>query len=122
MHVEDAVEAILALAGCSEALGKVFNVGSTEEVRIVDLANKIVQLVRGTDESNVVFDWKRPLSDLSRMTKPMQLGLKTCANGYRIIPRSMLTQGGRRATHWTKSCGIFYGQPSSKRTTKSRGV
>ena len=61
LHVEDAVEAILALAGCSEAVGKVFNVGSTEEVRIVDLANKIVQLVHGTEESAAVLGGSNPI-------------------------------------------------------------
>jgi UDP-glucose 4-epimerase len=47
LHVEDAVEAILALADCQAAIGEVFNIGSTEEVHIVDLAKKIIQMVRG---------------------------------------------------------------------------
>jgi len=46
LHVRDAVEAILALANCPDAVGEVFNIGSTEEVRIIDLALKILQLVR----------------------------------------------------------------------------
>jgi UDP-glucose 4-epimerase len=50
LHVEDAVEAILALADCPEAVGGVFNIGSTEEVRIVDLATKIMHLVHSNDQ------------------------------------------------------------------------
>jgi UDP-glucose 4-epimerase len=47
LHVDDAVEAILALADCPEAIGEVFNIGSTEEVRIVDLAKWIISLIPG---------------------------------------------------------------------------
>jgi UDP-glucose 4-epimerase len=46
LHVEDAVGAILALAECPQAVGEVFNIGSTEEVSIIDLAKKIIRLVR----------------------------------------------------------------------------
>jgi UDP-glucose 4-epimerase len=53
LHVVDAVEAILALADCQEAIGEVFNIGSTEEVRIIDLARKIIQLVRGDNEDSI---------------------------------------------------------------------
>lgn len=44
LHVADAVEAILNLAICPEAVGEVFNIGSTEEICIRDLANKILVL------------------------------------------------------------------------------
>ena len=41
MHVNDAVETLIALAEHPEANGEVYNVGSTEEITILDLANKI---------------------------------------------------------------------------------
>ncbi len=41
LHVQDAVEAILALADCPDAEGQVFNVGSQEEITIFELAEKI---------------------------------------------------------------------------------
>jgi UDP-glucose 4-epimerase len=44
LHVSDAVEAILALADCREAVGKVFNVGGVEEITIRELAQKILAL------------------------------------------------------------------------------
>jgi len=43
MHVRDAVEAIISLAECPEAVGEVFNIGSTEEVTIEHLANRVLQ-------------------------------------------------------------------------------
>lgn len=45
LHVADAVSAILALGQCPEAIGEVFNVGSTQEVTIGDLANLIIGMV-----------------------------------------------------------------------------
>lgn len=41
-HVSDTVAAMLGLLGCDEAIGEVFNVGSKEEVSILDLARRVV--------------------------------------------------------------------------------
>ena len=41
-HVSDAVAAMLGLLGRDEALGDVFNVGSQEEVSVLDLAQRVV--------------------------------------------------------------------------------
>jgi UDP-glucose 4-epimerase len=46
LHVRDAVDALIGLAKCPEAVGQVFNVGSTEQVTIVDLARIILELVQ----------------------------------------------------------------------------
>jgi UDP-glucose 4-epimerase len=53
LHVRDAVEAILALSNCPEAVGEVVNIGSTEEIAILDLAKKILEIV-GEQESSPV--------------------------------------------------------------------
>jgi UDP-glucose 4-epimerase len=45
LHVHDAVEAILALSENAAATGRVFNVGSVEEVSIYDLARLVLELV-----------------------------------------------------------------------------
>lgn len=50
LHVYDAVRAIIRLAECPEAVGQVFNVGSTEEITILDLATRVLQAV-GTSNS-----------------------------------------------------------------------
>jgi UDP-glucose 4-epimerase len=47
LHVRDAVEAIVALAESREAVGEVFNLGSTEEVSILELAQRVLQTVDG---------------------------------------------------------------------------
>ena len=44
LHVRDAVEAIISLSGCTEAIGQVFNIGSTEEVTILELASRIIRM------------------------------------------------------------------------------
>ncbi len=45
LHVHDAVRAIIGLSNSSEALGKVVNVGSTQEISMMNLARKVVHLV-----------------------------------------------------------------------------
>jgi UDP-glucose 4-epimerase len=47
LHVSDAVAAITTLAECEEAVGQVFNVGSTEEVSISELARAVLRVTRG---------------------------------------------------------------------------
>ena len=46
-----AVEAILALAECQEAVGQVFNVGSTEEVTVQELAERVLKAKEGEGQS-----------------------------------------------------------------------
>jgi UDP-glucose 4-epimerase len=46
LHVSDAVAAITTLAECEEAVGQVFNVGSTEEVSISELARAVLRVTR----------------------------------------------------------------------------
>jgi UDP-glucose 4-epimerase len=48
-HVRDTVQAIIELARCPDAVGQVFNIGSTEEVSILELARRIIQLLRTLD-------------------------------------------------------------------------
>lgn len=47
LHVQDAVEAMMALAQSREAVGEVFNVGSTEEISIRALAQEVLETVDG---------------------------------------------------------------------------
>jgi UDP-glucose 4-epimerase len=51
-HVNDAVPALIALAESLEANGEVFNIGSTEEISILDLAHKIKEMT--ASESRIV--------------------------------------------------------------------
>jgi UDP-glucose 4-epimerase len=46
LHVADAVDAMMKLAECPQAVGEVFNVGSTEQVTILELAQRVLQHVK----------------------------------------------------------------------------
>jgi UDP-glucose 4-epimerase len=52
-HVSDVVRALQALVGESSISGRIFNVGSTERVRIVDLAERVLRATGSSSE--VVF-------------------------------------------------------------------
>jgi UDP-glucose 4-epimerase len=54
MHVDDAVETLIALAEHPEANGEIYNVGSTEEIAILDLANKIRAMTRSHSPLSLV--------------------------------------------------------------------
>lgn len=45
LHVEDAVAGIVALAETPAAVGQVFNIGSSEEITILDLARQVLHQV-----------------------------------------------------------------------------
>jgi UDP-glucose 4-epimerase len=84
--VADAVRAIVALAECDVAAGQVFNIGSTAEVSIVALAQRILELTgdagpRARGRDRVVFipyeeayeagfeDMRRRVPDISKIEK-----------------------------------------------------
>lgn len=86
LHVQDAVRAIIALAETPQAIGQVFNVGSTEEISILDLARTVLTLVDGredlvpADDPRIQFipyeeaytkgfeDMRRRIPDIQRIT------------------------------------------------------
>lgn len=45
LHVQDAIAALILLAGSPQAVGQIFNVGSVEPVTIVELAEKILRRI-----------------------------------------------------------------------------
>lgn len=53
-HVRDSVRAIVGLAEEPSAVGRVFNVGSTEQVSILDLARRVIDLTDSTSEIDFV--------------------------------------------------------------------
>ncbi len=44
-YVQDTVEALVRLQNCATARGGIFNVGSTEEISILDLARQVVEIL-----------------------------------------------------------------------------
>lgn len=54
LHVNDTVRALLALLERDEAIGNVFNVGSTEEITILDLAERVLEHTGSSSELSFV--------------------------------------------------------------------
>jgi UDP-glucose 4-epimerase len=53
-YVEDLIEAVIGLIDCEEAAGRVFNIGSTEEITIAELADKIITMTGSKSEKELV--------------------------------------------------------------------
>ncbi len=53
-HVEDVVAALLGLLNHPGAIGEVFNIGSQEEISILDLAHRIQQVAGSTSEVSLI--------------------------------------------------------------------
>jgi UDP-glucose 4-epimerase len=53
-YVDDVVGALIALMGHPGALGQIFNVGATEEVSILQLARKVIELTRSSSTIRMV--------------------------------------------------------------------
>jgi UDP-glucose 4-epimerase len=53
-HVKDATRAIIALADEPAAVGRVFNIGSNEEISILALAQRVVELLESTSQITFV--------------------------------------------------------------------
>ena len=52
--VHDTIEALIRLANCTEAYGNVFNIGSKEEVSILELANRVITITGSKSEVKLV--------------------------------------------------------------------
>jgi UDP-glucose 4-epimerase len=67
--VEDLVDAIIALMDCQAAAGQVFNIGSTEEISMEALADKIIEIAGSRSGKQLVpyvVAYGRPIEDMMR--------------------------------------------------------
>jgi UDP-glucose 4-epimerase len=67
--VQDLIDAIIALMGCDTAAGKVFNIGSTEEISMEALADRIIRITgsrSGKQFVPYVVAYGRPIEDMMR--------------------------------------------------------
>lgn len=78
LHVHDAVDAVLRLIACPAACGQIVNIGSIDEVTIIDLAKQVVNQARSTSAVRVIpysqafpqggfEDMRRRVPDVSRL-------------------------------------------------------
>ena len=68
-YVEDIVEAVIDLINCEEAAGKVYNIGSAEEISIEGLADKIIEMTGSRSKKEFVpyeEAYGRPIEDMMR--------------------------------------------------------
>jgi len=68
-YVQDLVDAVIGLMNCEEAAGKVYNIGSTEEIAIEDLADKIIEMTGSKSKKEFISYEKaygRPIEDMMR--------------------------------------------------------
>ena len=81
-HVYDAVGALVALADRSDAVGEVYNIGNTEEISMVDLAQRVKSLT-GSKSKIVLIpyteayedgfeDMQRRVPDISKISRLIQ--------------------------------------------------
>jgi UDP-glucose 4-epimerase len=79
-YVADLVEAIISLMNCRQAAGKVYNIGSTEEIAIEDLADKIIQMTGSKSKKQFVpyeVAYGRPIEDMMRRVPSLERIKKT---------------------------------------------
>ena len=68
-YVDDVVEAVIGLMDCEQAAGKVYNVGSIEEITIEDLADKVIQMTGSKSKKQFIPYEKaygKPIDDMMR--------------------------------------------------------
>lgn len=117
--VEDVTRALIGLSECPEAVGKVFNVGSTHEVSILELARRILVLTDSdkpvADDRRIRFvpyerayesgfeDTRRRVPDISRIGKTI---------GW--YPRVPLDETLRRVIAYSRDTQSVSSQPLTK--------
>jgi len=90
-YVEDVVDAVLKLMNCEQAVGQVFNVGSTEEISIKELADKIIEMAGSKSEKRFISyeqAYGRPIEDMMRRVPSLERIKQTID----WQPRTTLTQ------------------------------
>ncbi|MHC4423532.1 MAG: GDP-mannose 4,6-dehydratase, partial [Planctomycetota bacterium] len=68
-YVEDVIDAIIALMNCKNAAGKVYNIGSAEEITVEGLADKIIEMTDSRSKKELVSyeaAYGRPIEDMMR--------------------------------------------------------
>jgi len=74
-YVADLVEAVISLMNCEQAAGKVYNIGSTEEITIEGLADKIIKMTGSKSKKEyVAYDvaYGRPIEDMMRRVPSLE--------------------------------------------------
>jgi UDP-glucose 4-epimerase len=90
-YVADVVDAIVRLTNCEQTRGKVYNIGSTEEISIEALADKIIEMTGSKSKKEFVsyeVAYGRPIEDMMRRVPSLKRIKETI--GWQ--PRTPLTE------------------------------
>jgi len=75
-YVGDVTEAVIGLMACKQAAGKVYNIGSSEEIAIEALADKIIEMTGSKSTKEFVSyeqAYGRPIEDMMRRVPSIEL-------------------------------------------------
>jgi len=90
-YVADVIEAITGLMNCEQAAGKVFNIGSTKEITIEALADKIIEMTQSSSKKEYItyeVAYGRPIEDMMRRVPSLERIKETIGWG----PKTDLTE------------------------------
>jgi len=90
-YVADLIEAIISLMKREQAAGKVYNIGSSEEIAIEDLADRIIKMTGSKSKKQFVpyeVAYGRPIEDMMRRVPSLERIKKTI--GWE--PKTSLTE------------------------------
>jgi UDP-glucose 4-epimerase len=79
-YVADLIEAVISLINCEQAAGKVYNIGSAEEITIEALADKIIEMTGSKSRKEFVSyedAYGRPIEDMMRRVPSLERTKKT---------------------------------------------
>jgi UDP-glucose 4-epimerase len=68
-YVRDLVDAVITLMGCEQAAGQVFNIGSSQEISMEGLADRIIEITGSSSRKEFVpyvVAYGRPIEDMMR--------------------------------------------------------
>jgi UDP-glucose 4-epimerase len=74
-YVEDLVEAVIGLMNCQQAAGKVYNIGSNEEITIEGLADKVIGMTGSKSEKKFIpyeVAYGRPMEDMMQRVPSLE--------------------------------------------------
>ena len=74
-YVNDVVGALMALMGCQDAIGEVFNIGGTQEISILELARRIIEKTGSSSEIQTIpyeEAFERDFEDMQRRVPSLE--------------------------------------------------
>jgi len=107
-NVRDVVNALVALMDTREAVGEIFNVGQPSEIRIVDLARRIVELTGSTSEIRLVaYDAHEAYGERAAGYEDMRRRVPDASKLFRVTgvrPQTPLDETLREVIEYERAC------------------